>query len=65
VYLAVAIGCGSKPLSWMNDSGFWIISRLAGLTEAETLKTVTPLSGVMGLTGLIVTLIGALLFPLL
>ncbi len=65
VYLAIAIGCGSKPLSWMNDSGFWIISRLAGMTEAETLKTVTPLSGIMGFTGLIVTLIGATLFPLL
>ncbi|MCA9019940.1 MAG: GntP family permease, partial [Planctomycetaceae bacterium] len=23
VYLALAIGCGSKPISWMNDSGFW------------------------------------------
>jgi len=22
VYLAVAIGCGSKPIGWMNDSGF-------------------------------------------
>src|SRR5690606_20824843 len=23
LYLALAIGCGSKPLPWMNDSGFW------------------------------------------
>ncbi len=22
VYLAMAIGCGSKPFPWMNDSGF-------------------------------------------
>jgi GntP family gluconate:H+ symporter len=31
VYLAIAIGCGSKPFPWMNDGGFWIISRLSGL----------------------------------
>lgn len=64
VYLALAIGCGSKPVSWMNDSGFWVISRMSGMTEAETLRTVTPISGVMGVVGLIVTLIGAWLFPL-
>ena len=23
VYLALAIGCGAKPIPWMNDSGFW------------------------------------------
>ncbi|MDP7586170.1 MAG: SLC13 family permease, partial [Verrucomicrobiota bacterium] len=26
VYLAMAIGCGSKPFPWMNDSGFWVIN---------------------------------------
>lgn len=64
VYLALAIGCGSKPVSWMNDSGFWVISRMAGMTEAETLRTVTPISGIMGVVGLLVTLVGAWLFPL-
>ncbi|MBW3600340.1 MAG: GntP family permease, partial [Planctomycetes bacterium] len=64
VYLAAAIGCGSKPIAWMNDSGFWVICKMSGLTEAEGLKSVTPMSIVMGLTGLAATLAGAYFFPL-
>ncbi|RUL85295.1 GntP family permease [Tautonia sociabilis] len=64
VYLAMAIGCGSKPFAWMADSGFWVICQMAGLTEAEGLKTVTPMTGVMGLTGLLATMLGAWLLPL-
>lgn len=64
VYLALAIGCGSKPVAWMADSGFWVICKMSGMTEQEALKTVTPNSIVMGLTGLAVTLVLAILFPL-
>jgi GntP family gluconate:H+ symporter len=64
VYLALAIGCGSKPLSWMNDSGFWVITRMSGMTEAEGLKYVTPMTGLMGLIGGLVTMLGAVVFPL-
>lgn len=64
VYLALAIGCGSKPFAWLNDSGFWVICKMSGLTESEALRTVTPISGIMGITGLIVILIGSSLFPL-
>ena len=64
VYVALAIGCGSKPISWMNDSGFWIIGRLTGMTEGETLKTVTVMLLVMGLTGLGVILLGAMFVPM-
>lgn len=65
VYIALAIGCGSKPIAWMNDSGFWVICKMSGMTEKETLKTVTPMSIIMGLTGLAVVMIGASLFPLI
>lgn len=64
VYLALAIGCGSKPIAWMADSGFWVICKMSGLTEGEALKTVTPLSIIMGVTGLIATMVGAWLLPL-
>ncbi len=64
VYIALAIGCGSKPLSWMNDSGFWVISRMSGLTEKEMLKANTPMTALMGVAGLIVCLIGAAVVPL-
>ncbi len=64
VYLALAIGCGSKPISWMNDSGFWVMSQVSGLTEAEMLKTVTVMSALMALVGLLVCMLGAAVLPL-
>jgi GntP family gluconate:H+ symporter len=64
VYLAVAIGCGSKPFPWMNDSGFWVISKMSGMTERETLKALTPMATIMGLTGIIVTMIAARVIPM-
>lgn len=64
VYLAVAIGCGSKPIAWMNDSGFWVITRMSGMTEAEGLKYVTPMTTLMGVVGLIATIVAATLFPM-
>jgi GntP family gluconate:H+ symporter len=65
VYIGLAIGCGSKIFMWMNDPGFWILSKLSNLTEKEVLKTISPLLVVMGFTGLVVILIAAKLFPLL
>ncbi len=64
VYLALAIGCGSKPLSWMNDSGFWVICKMSGMTETEGLRTITPLLTLMGIAGLAATMAGATLLPL-
>ncbi len=63
LYLALAIGCGSKPFPWMNDSGFWVISRMSGMTEKETLRTVTVLLTIMGFVGLFVTLAFAAVLP--
>ncbi|MCA9175806.1 MAG: GntP family permease [Planctomycetales bacterium] len=64
LYLALAIGCGSKPVAWMNDSGFWVICKMSGMTEAEGLRFITPLSILMGVTGLAVTLLAATFLPL-
>ena len=64
VYLAMAIGCGSKPVSWLNDSAFWIMTRMSGMTEREGLKTISPLMLIMGVVGIVVTMIMARLFPL-
>ena len=63
VYLALVIGCGSKLVSWMNDSGFWVISRLSGMTERETLRTWTVLAIVMSFAGLLETLLLAAVLP--
>jgi GntP family gluconate:H+ symporter len=64
LYLALAIGCGSKPILWMNDSGFWVICRMAGMTESETLKTCSVMMALMGVVGLLVVMALARLFPL-
>ncbi|MCA9082263.1 MAG: GntP family permease, partial [Planctomycetaceae bacterium] len=63
VYLALAIGCGSKPISWMNDSGFLVITRMSGMDDAEGLKYVTPMTGLMGLFGLVIVLIAVSVWP--
>ena len=64
VYLAMAIGCGSKPIWWMNDSGFWVVTQMSEMPEKLALKTLTPMSCIMGVVGLIATMIGAWLWPL-
>ncbi|QDT64322.1 GntP family permease [Calycomorphotria hydatis] len=64
VYLATAVGSGSLFGSWMNDSGFWIFTKMGGLTEAQSLKSWTPLLAILGATGLVTTLILATLLPM-
>jgi GntP family gluconate:H+ symporter len=63
VYVYLAIGFGADTLSWMNDSGFWVINKLGGLTERETLKSWTVISTVISVSGLLVTLLAAWLLP--
>jgi H+/gluconate symporter-like permease len=64
VYLAMAIGSGSLVGDWMNNSGFWIFSRMSVLTETETLKTWTILTAALGTTGLAFTILFAKILPL-
>jgi gluconate:H+ symporter, GntP family len=64
VYLALAIGCGSKVFAWMNDSAFWIISKMSGMDVKETVKYFSYLLVVMAVTGLIVVMILSQLFPM-
>lgn len=64
VYIAQAIGCGAMFGTWMNDSGFWIFCKMGGLTEAEGLKTWTPILAVIAMTGMLVTAALAVCMPL-
>lgn len=65
VYLATAIGSGSLVGDWMNNSGFWVFSKMSVLTTEETLKTWSALTAVLGIVGFIVTVIAAFLVPLI
>jgi GntP family gluconate:H+ symporter len=64
VYVFLAIGYGAFGCSWMNDSGFWVVSRLGGLTERQTLKTWTVLLSCMSVVGLLTTLALSRLLPM-
>jgi len=64
VYLATAIGGGSMIGSWMNDSGFWIFVKMTGLTEAEGLKSWTPLLAIVGFAGVVVSFLLAAILPI-
>lgn len=63
LYIYLAIGFGSKMLSWMNDSGFWTVSKLSGFTEKETLQSWSLVVSVISMTGLLLTLLAAMVFP--
>ena len=64
LYLFLAIGFGSMIGSWMNDSGFWVVGKLSGFTERETLMTWTVLTTFISVVGLIEVLIASSLVPL-
>lgn len=64
VYIAIVIGCGSKIFAWMNDSAFWIITKMSGMEEKETIRHFSFLLMVMDFVGLIATMILSTLFPL-
>ncbi|WFF40500.1 gluconate transporter [Salinicola endophyticus] len=55
--IVIAIASGATVLSHVNDSGFWLVNRYFGLTEAQTLKSWTVMETIIGLTGLVMALI--------
>ena len=63
IYIFLAIGFGGFAFSWMNDSGFWVVSKLGGLTETETLKTWTVLLTVNSAVGVLATWVLSLIVP--
>jgi len=55
--MVMAIASGATVLSHVSDSGFWLVSRYLRLTEAQTLRSWTVTSTLVGLTGLAGTLV--------
>jgi GntP family gluconate:H+ symporter len=64
LYLFLAIGFGSLIGSWMNDSGFWVVGKLSGFTERETLMTWTVLTTYVSIAGLLEVLVASYVMPL-
>ena len=64
IYILLSIGFGSLFVSWMNDSGFWVVARMSGFTEKEGLQTWTFLLAIIALVGLLQVLLLSWIFPL-
>lgn len=64
IYILLAIGFGSLVVSWMNDSGFWVVAKMSGFTEKEALSTWTVLLAGIGVLGLIQVLVMSSILPL-
>lgn len=64
IYIFLAIGFGALFCSWMNDSGFWVVGKLSGFTERETLASWTVLTIFISVFGLIQVMIASTLLPM-
>jgi GntP family gluconate:H+ symporter len=64
IYLLMAIGFGSLFISWMNDSGFWVVAKMSGFTEKEALQTWTVALALIAFVGLAQVLLFSWLLPL-
>ena len=64
IYLFMAIGYGSMVGSWMNDSGFWIVGKLSGMTEQQTFRSWTMLLVIIGTVGFLQALVMSYVLPL-
>ena len=63
VYIFMAIGFGAVFVSWMNDSGCWVVGKLSGFTEKETLKSWTAVVTVNSIVGLLTCLLLSVVLP--
>ncbi|RZV37084.1 MAG: gluconate transporter, partial [Acidimicrobiales bacterium] len=50
--LTISIAAGASGFSHVNDSGFWLVNRLFDLTEKETLRTWTLMTGLLSVSAL-------------
>ena len=64
IYILLAVGFGAAFISWMNDSGFWVVSKMSGLTEKEALQTWTFTLACIAVVGLVQVLLFSYLLPL-
>jgi GntP family gluconate:H+ symporter len=64
VYAALAAAGGSLVISWMNDSGFWVIAKMGGLTNSETLRMWTGTAATVGTTGFLTVVLLSWILPL-
>jgi len=60
--LVLATGAGSLVLSHVNDAGFWLIKEFFNMTVPQTLRTWTVSETIVGVAGLVFTLLVSLVY---
>lgn len=55
--LGVAIAAGATILSHVNDSGFWLVSKLIGISEKQTLRSWTVMETIISVVGFAMALL--------
>jgi GntP family gluconate:H+ symporter len=55
--LCLAMGGGGLAMSHINDAGYWIFTKLSGLSVADGLRTWTVLTTLLGTLGFCITLL--------
>ncbi|XVH31732.1 GntP family permease [Haloferacaceae archaeon DSL9] len=64
VYMMMAVGFGGMIAPWYNDSGFWVVSEVAGISQLETFKSYSAVATVMSVSGLLCVLALSVVLPL-
>ena len=65
IYLLLAMGFGSLFISWMNDSGFWVVAKMSGMTEKQTLRSWSSMLIALSIVGLLQLLVLSYILPLI
>lgn len=55
--IVLSIAAGASSFSHVNDSGFWLVNRYLGLTEMQTLRSWTVMTGILGVVALSVIMV--------
>ena len=53
--IVIAIAAGASGFSHVNDSGFWLVGKYLGLTEKQTFRTWTVMTGLIAILGLLIS----------
>lgn len=54
--MVLAIAAGASGFSHVNDSGFWLVNRYLGLTEVQTMRSWTVMTGILSVSAFLIIL---------
>lgn len=63
MYIFASIAFGSLCVPWMNDSGFWVVARMSGMTEREALRNFSTTVASIAFIGLFEVLVLSKILP--